>query len=196
MGKRAFPPMRGQWKRKGDGSPPTCRPSLGDRWSPGATPSCGSWWPTVRPGSGRRIASAHCRLSLREKLLRHIVAFRSAKVAFFRGAKGDSILRPCPGRRPAWLTCRTWSLAPKPGWPRSGTQIAEREKDQLDDQEVAAAFGDFDTVWSALSPREQAQALALLVARVEYDAANSQIAVSFHPSAIRGFAQDRCGETA
>jgi site-specific DNA recombinase len=75
-------------------------------------------------------------------------------------------------------------------------QVAERQKDQLDDQEVAATFGDFDTVWNALSPREQAQALALLVARVEYDAANSQIAVSFHPSAIRGFAPDRCGETA
>ena len=74
-------------------------------------------------------------------------------------------------------------------------QVTEREKDQLDDQEVAATFGDFDTVWNALSPREQAEALALLVARVEYDAANSQIAVSFHPSAIRSLAQDRCGVT-
>ena len=73
-------------------------------------------------------------------------------------------------------------------------QVAERQKDQLDDQEVAATFGDFDTVWNSLSPREQAEALALLAARVEYDGANSQIAVSFHPSAIGGFAQDRCGE--
>ena len=73
--------------------------------------------------------------------------------------------------------------------------VAEREKDHLDDQEVAATFGDFDTVWNALSPREQAQALSLLVARVDYDAANSQIAVSFHPSAIRGLAQDHHGET-
>jgi site-specific DNA recombinase len=72
-------------------------------------------------------------------------------------------------------------------------QVTERQQDQVDDQQVAAVFGDFDTVWNALSPREQAQALGLLVARVEYDAANSQIAVSFHPSAIRGFAQDPCG---
>jgi site-specific DNA recombinase len=71
--------------------------------------------------------------------------------------------------------------------------IAERQKDQLDDQEVAAAFGDFDTVGNALSPREQAQALALLVARVEYDAANSEIAVRFHPSPITGLAQDHHG---
>lgn len=51
--------------------------------------------------------------------------------------------------------------------------IADREGDQLSDQEIAAAFRDFDAVWGALSPREQAEALALLVARVDYDAIKS-----------------------
>ena len=52
-----------------------------------------------------------------------------------------------------------------------------------------AAFADFDKVWSALSSREQARILALLVARVEFDPAESTIAVTFHPSAIKTFAE-------
>jgi len=73
--------------------------------------------------------------------------------------------------------------------------IAERERDQLDEREIAAAFGDFDTVWGSLSPREQAETLSLLVARVEYDAANSQVTVSFHDSGIKTLAATQGDDT-
>ena len=42
-------------------------------------------------------------------------------------------------------------------------QIKQRESENFDDADIAAAFGDFDSVWNSLSPREQAQALSLLV---------------------------------
>ena len=65
------------------------------------------------------------------------------------------------------------------------SRVAEVEGQRIDQKDVDAAFADFDNVWNALSSREQAQVLALLVARVEFDPADNTIAISFHPSAIR-----------
>src|SRR5210317_1261125 len=39
----------------------------------------------------------------------------------------------------------------------------QRAEELADDADIAAAFGDFDSVWNSLSPREQAQALSRLV---------------------------------
>ena len=72
-------------------------------------------------------------------------------------------------------------------------QIEERAAEQVDERDVAAAFADFDAIWNVLSPREQAQALETLVARVEYDAAESTIAVSFHDSGIKALARSQQG---
>ncbi|GIX04597.1 MAG: cassette chromosome recombinase B [Planctomycetaceae bacterium] len=69
------------------------------------------------------------------------------------------------------------------------TRIAEVETQRISQADVDAAFADFDNVWNALSSREQAQVLALLVARVEFDPADSTLAITFHPSAIRTLAQ-------
>jgi hypothetical protein len=66
----------------------------------------------------------------------------------------------------------------------------------LDAADIDAAFADFDNVWNALSPREQAQVLALLVARVEFDAADNTVAVSFHPTAIKTLARQKLGGAA
>jgi site-specific DNA recombinase len=71
------------------------------------------------------------------------------------------------------------------------------ERERLEAEEVATtAFADFDNVWNSLSPREQAQVLALLVSRVEFNAADSTIAVTFHPSGIRSLARSRHEEAA
>ena len=75
------------------------------------------------------------------------------------------------------------------------TQIAALEQQRLTRADVNAAFGRFDDLWKALSPREQAQVLALLIDRIEFDAAASSIAVTFHPSAIKTLADGRLGET-
>ncbi len=74
--------------------------------------------------------------------------------------------------------------------------VAEIERHCIDHTDVAAAFADFDGVWNALSSREQAQVLALLVARVEFDPAESTIAISFHPSAIKTLAEGNAEEAA
>jgi site-specific DNA recombinase len=67
-------------------------------------------------------------------------------------------------------------------------QLAELRRDLVTEADVAAAFADFDNVWSALSPREQVQLINLLVHRVEFDAADSSIEVSFYPSGIKALA--------
>jgi site-specific DNA recombinase len=36
-------------------------------------------------------------------------------------------------------------------------------------EEVASALAEFDKVWEALTPREQARVLELLIERVDYD---------------------------
>jgi site-specific DNA recombinase len=75
-------------------------------------------------------------------------------------------------------------------------RIEEHERDLLNSGDIDVAFADFDNVWNALSPREQAQVLELLVARVEFDAADSTVAISFHTSAIKSLAQKKLGEAA
>jgi len=70
------------------------------------------------------------------------------------------------------------------------------ERGRIDEAAVAAAFADFDNVWNALSSREQAQVLALLVARVEYDPADSTIAISFYPTAIKALAEGNIEDAA
>jgi site-specific DNA recombinase len=75
-------------------------------------------------------------------------------------------------------------------------RIEEHQRDRLDAGDIDAAFADFDSVWNVLSPREQAQVLALLVARVEFDAADSTVAVSFHPTAIKTLTRQKLGGAA
>ena len=80
-----------------------------------------------------------------------------------------------------------------PQWTK---QVEEAERERLEAEDVATAFADFDNVWNSLSPREQAQVLALLVSRVEFNAEDSTIAVTFHPSGIRSLAEGRHEEAA
>ncbi len=67
-----------------------------------------------------------------------------------------------------------------------GAQIAELGRDLVTEADVAAAFADFNNVWTALNPREQVRLINLLVHRVEYDAADTSIEVSFYPTGIKG----------
>ncbi len=86
---------------------------------------------------------------------------------------------------------------------RAETRISELddsilalEREQLSEEDVAAAFDDFDGVWESLSPREQAQIIGLLVSRIEFDAHDSSVAVCFHASAIKTLAERAVGEAA
>ena len=63
------------------------------------------------------------------------------------------------------------------------------EHEAVDEGEARAAFAEFGPVWDALGPREQAELLALLVARVAYDAAAGTVAVSFHATGIKALSR-------
>jgi len=67
-------------------------------------------------------------------------------------------------------------------------RAAELEAERVDTADVAAALSDFDNVWRALSPREQARIVQLLVQRVEFDAGEATIEVSFHAAGIKTLA--------
>jgi site-specific DNA recombinase len=73
---------------------------------------------------------------------------------------------------------------------------AEIERTQIDADDVAAAFADFDNVWNVLSSREQAQVISLLVARIAFDVRDSTISISFHPSAIKALAEGNIEDAA
>ncbi|MCO6455500.1 MAG: recombinase family protein [Pirellulaceae bacterium] len=75
-------------------------------------------------------------------------------------------------------------------------RVGEIERQQIDAGDVTAAFADFDNVWNALSSREQAQVISLLVSRIEFDASDSTIAISFHPSAIKTLAEGNAEDAA
>ena len=75
-------------------------------------------------------------------------------------------------------------------------EIAGVEHERVDGDDLKAAFADFDNVWQTLSPKEQAKLLALLIARVEYDAAESTVTVTFQPSGIKALSQGQLEETA
>ena len=75
-------------------------------------------------------------------------------------------------------------------------QIKELEHERLDKNDVASAFASFDNVWNVLSPRKQTQVIALLVSRVEYNAEDSTVAVTFHPSAIKALSRKQLEEAA
>ncbi|NLY01558.1 MAG: recombinase family protein [Rhodopirellula sp.] len=56
--------------------------------------------------------------------------------------------------------------------------------------EVDSALEAFTPLWDALSPREQARVLQLLIQRVDYDGENGKIAVTFHTNGIRTLGQN------
>ncbi|MCG3178601.1 MAG: hypothetical protein BIFFINMI_00929 [Phycisphaerae bacterium] len=75
-------------------------------------------------------------------------------------------------------------------------QVAAAERDQVGEADLDAAVADFDNVWGTLSPREQAKVLALLIASVEYDAAEGSVSIAFHQAGIKALAADQTQEDA
>lgn len=75
-------------------------------------------------------------------------------------------------------------------------QIQECKKDQLTQEQVEAAFVNFDDFWETLSPREQASALRCVFERIEFDAVDSSLSMEFHSEVIQALAQDRQEEAA
>lgn len=58
------------------------------------------------------------------------------------------------------------------------------KRECISEVDVTRALADFDSTWGALTLREQAELLRLLIERVDYDGRDQTIAVTFHPTAI------------
>jgi len=58
----------------------------------------------------------------------------------------------------------------------------------IDREDVALALAQFDPVWDALVPREQASLLQLLIERVDYDGKASEVAITFRSAGIESLA--------
>ncbi|UCC31465.1 MAG: recombinase family protein [Phycisphaerales bacterium] len=69
-------------------------------------------------------------------------------------------------------------------------QVVDLRRDLVTEADVAAAFADFDNLWIALTPREQVRLVNLLVHRVEFDASDSSMEISFYPLGIKTLAAE------
>ncbi len=76
------------------------------------------------------------------------------------------------------------------------TELAKAEADYISDSALSDAFRQFDAMWNALSPRDRARAVALLVERVEYDASDSSITITFQSTGIKTLAHSPTVEAA
>ena len=61
---------------------------------------------------------------------------------------------------------------------------------QIEDAEVTSALADFDGVWEALAPREQARILALRIERIDHDGQRGNVSITFRPTGIRALAAE------
>ena len=77
-----------------------------------------------------------------------------------------------------------------------GEKVSTLEKEKISEADVLTAFADFENVWAMLSPREQSKLLALLVARVDYDATAGTVSVTFHSTGIKALQQQALEEAA
>jgi site-specific DNA recombinase len=67
-------------------------------------------------------------------------------------------------------------------------ELVRQRADLVDEKDVVAAFADFDKLWAAMTPRERAEVIHLLVARVDFDSADSAIEIAFHTTGIQALA--------
>ncbi len=58
----------------------------------------------------------------------------------------------------------------------------------IDEDEVVRALSQFDPVWEALAPREQARIVRLLIERIVYDGAAGTVSITFHPEGFTALA--------
>ena len=68
--------------------------------------------------------------------------------------------------------------------PSIEAKIKKLKQETITEHEAQEVFSDFDSLWSNLSPREQARVIKLLIATVDYDAKLERISVTFHSTTI------------
>ncbi len=69
-----------------------------------------------------------------------------------------------------------------------GDEVGALRGQCLDEHEATKALANFDPVWEALTPHEQARLIGLLVERVDYDGSTGKVSITFHPVGIKSLA--------
>jgi site-specific DNA recombinase len=85
-------------------------------------------------------------------------------------------------RKHGWQSCPAPSLPAGPIEQLVVEQIRKRCQD--------AALGNFEAVWQQLPHAEQVRLVQLLLERVDYDAAQGQVSITFAPAGIPRLAQE------
>ena len=75
-------------------------------------------------------------------------------------------------------------------------EVAALRDSMVGEDEVRAALGEFDALWSVLSPREQTRVIELLIEQVRYDGEQGTVAITFRPSGIRALESELRQEAA
>jgi len=125
-------------------------------------------------------ASIHASLGRMEKELRELVADKSGNAA--ATARLASAHEQVSGARSRLAEIET----------RLGVLGAKA----INREEARRALNEFDGVWSQLSPREQGRVLKLLLSKIEYDAENATVAVTFRATGIAALCTRRLEEAA
>jgi site-specific DNA recombinase len=77
---------------------------------------------------------------------------------------------------------------------RRSTEIDARlealDRERITEDEVATALRTFDPIWNALSPREQARIVQLVVERVDFDGGSGTLSVTFHRAGLKTLAAE------
>ena len=68
------------------------------------------------------------------------------------------------------------------------SELAQLEAEQIDDADIKSALADFDGVWEALQPREQARVIELLVETVAWYGKAESVSITFRPTGIKTLA--------
>ncbi|KAA5535675.1 hypothetical protein FYK55_28400 [Roseiconus nitratireducens] len=76
----------------------------------------------------------------------------------------------------------------------------DREMDALrdpvvDDAKVLESLTQFDGVWAALPPRDQARIVELLIERIVYDGRGGDLSITYLPTGVRSLADEFTSET-
>ena len=75
-------------------------------------------------------------------------------------------------------------------------RIEDLESDRFQQADVDEALDDFEAMWATLSPREQIQALALVIEKIEFDHTDDSIEIEFNENLVAELSEQRCGAAA
>ncbi len=76
-------------------------------------------------------------------------------------------------------------------WQRACERVEAMPTQRIEPADAAEAFRGFEPMWQALTPREQARIVQLLIECVSYDGSQGKVSLTFRPAGIQTLARER-----